>query len=98
VGKFCATCGAVSDLEIHHLDRTTKVSHRIWSWSKSRIEEELVKCEWLCGTCHDEHHSAERRAVCGTNSAYTRGCHCQACREAHAAVARGEKHRQRFTA
>lgn len=50
--KVCAGCGSTSSLELHHLDPSTKVTHRIWSWAKERREAELAKCQVLCFDCH----------------------------------------------
>lgn len=48
----CAECGSKEDLELDHIDPLTKVSHRIWSWSKEKRESELAKCHPLCADCH----------------------------------------------
>ena len=50
--KACLDCGATSDLEIDHLDPSSKVSHRIWSWETRRREAELAKCVVRCRGCH----------------------------------------------
>lgn len=88
-GQTCANCGTTENLELHHRDKGTKVDHKIWSWAIPRLEAELAKCEWLCGPCHWELHSAERRAICGTQARYNRpGCRCGRCRAAHAEYAK----------
>lgn len=51
-GQICLHCESSEELELHHQDPTQKVSHRIWSWSKVRREEELRKCVVLCKECH----------------------------------------------
>lgn len=51
-GKSCVDCNATTDLQIDHVDPQVKVSHRIWSWSRSRREAELVKCVVRCSSCH----------------------------------------------
>jgi hypothetical protein len=51
----CSECGSWENLELHHLDPTQKVSHRVWSWSLARRTAELAKCTSLCRTCHDRH-------------------------------------------
>lgn len=51
-GKVCVVCGGVENLELDHTDPNTKVTHRIWSWSWQRIEEETAKCQVLC----EQHH------------------------------------------
>jgi hypothetical protein len=51
-GKACELCGSTEGLQLDHRDPATKVSHRIWAWSKARREAELVKCRVLCGPHH----------------------------------------------
>ena len=50
----CVKCGCwdLDQLEVDHIDPNTKVSHRVWSWSKERRENELAKCQVLCRACH----------------------------------------------
>lgn len=79
--KCCARCKSTYNLEINHIDPTTKISHRIWSWSTERRNEELKKCEILCNPCHKDYTAAQREAPCGTRSAY-RYCRCQLCKRA----------------
>lgn len=71
------------ELEIHHVDPDNKVSHRIWSWSRDRIEEELTKCEIRCKECHLDYHSKEKTLPCGTDARYNSGCRCRKCKDAH---------------
>lgn len=59
VGKECAVCGSIDNLELDHIDPSTKDlklrgSHNnaIWSWSAVRREAELLKCQVLCHDCH----------------------------------------------
>jgi hypothetical protein len=52
LGGKCVVCGTMSDLEVDHIDPATKISHRIWSWSKVRRLAELQKCQVLCATHH----------------------------------------------
>ncbi len=84
----CAKCGASGNLEVDHLDPELKISHRIWSWSEKRREEELKKCQILCGSCHLK-KTAEWRAsrirpeeMHGTCTGYMKyKCRCEKCRE-----------------
>lgn len=85
-GKSCASCGATDNLELDHIDPTTKVSHRIWSWSATRRAAELAKCQVLCAECHDQKSLREfpitsglEFAKHGTPSKYQRGCRCRPC-------------------
>lgn len=59
----CQQCGSSKDLEVDHIDPTTKLSHRVWSWSRVRREAELAKCRVLCGSCHQRKTSAEMGAA-----------------------------------
>jgi hypothetical protein len=79
-GKVCTRCGSSQDLELHHEDKGSKVSHRIWSWSQARRDAELAKCSPVCHDCHSSHHAAEkmRHGV----SRYKAGCRCEVCRAA----------------
>lgn len=48
----CIDCGSWDDLQIDHLDPKQKVSHKVWSWTKVRMDEELTKCVVRCSPCH----------------------------------------------
>lgn len=48
----CTDCGSWEKLQVDHLDAKDKVSHRVWSWSKVRRENELAKCVVRCFPCH----------------------------------------------
>lgn len=48
----CLDCGTWENLELDHVDPSTKVAHRIWSWSADRRAAELEKCVIRCSTCH----------------------------------------------
>ncbi len=56
----CA-CGSWDRLEIDHIDRSTKTTHRVWSWSEKRRNEELAKCVVRCRKCHREKTNPEMR-------------------------------------
>ena len=56
----CA-CGSNIDLQVDHVDPSSKVSHRIWSWSEERRKIELVKCQALCLKCHKKKSAAEAK-------------------------------------
>ena len=55
----CVDCGSSESLQIDHVDNTQKVSHRIWSWSRKRREEELAKCVPRCYPCHQKKSATE---------------------------------------
>ena len=83
-GKHCAVCGSIEDLELDHIDRSTKISNRIWSWSEPRRLAEIEKCQVLCAIHHKEKTRAEnlKSVTHGDYSrGYSRGCRCEACTE-----------------
>lgn len=52
-GGACELCGCTVDLQFHHTDPTIKLTHRIFSYSREKIEKELATCMLLCRTpCH----------------------------------------------
>jgi uncharacterized protein YnzC (UPF0291/DUF896 family) len=46
-------------LQVDHINNKEKISHRIWSWSEKRRNEELAKCQALCLICHKEKTRSE---------------------------------------
>ena len=83
--KVCANCGSPDRLELNHKDPKQKVTHRIWSWSKERRDEELAKCEALCYDCHKAVTKQQQNSKPinhGTRSGYQRGCRKHCCAEA----------------
>ena len=84
--KACVTCGSVENLELDHIDPTTKVSHAIWSWARIRRLKEIAKCQVLCKDCHAEKSAREKRVpiVHGTTRGYWNGCRCTDCKRASA--------------
>lgn len=81
--KACI-CGSTINLELDHIDESKKITHRIWSWSEKRRNEELAKCQILCEACHKEKTSQylQRPINHGTTTGYKRGCRCKSCHEA----------------
>ncbi len=59
----CAQCGSSESLEIDHVDRTQKISHRVWGWKPERRAAELLKCQVLCYACHKKKTILENRTV-----------------------------------
>jgi 5-methylcytosine-specific restriction endonuclease McrA len=53
-GKKCMVCQSTIQLELHHVDRSTKVSHHVWSWRQERRDAEIAQCQVLCSRCHLE--------------------------------------------
>ena len=111
-GGKCVMCGTNNNLHFDHIDPTTKVAgiadivfdtltvRGIYSGSTgaARLENELLKCQLLCGTCHNAKTLKQqgREAKHGTKSKYNKGCKCVACTRAAADYQRQrlEKRRQ----
>lgn len=94
LGGRCVVCGTTNELEIDHIDPSTKEFAVTLKWQRpwSVIEPELKKCQLLC---HD-HHIAKTRSNGesggghnrivnpdhGTWARYTNfKCRCDSCRE-----------------
>jgi hypothetical protein len=98
--KVCVVCGSSEKLELDHIDKSTKITHRIWSWSTARREEELTKCQVLC----EEHHlqkTVEENTYAAPHGTWQRyhskkhSCRCQACKDAAAEYKRKQRERAR---
>lgn len=50
--KFCVRCGSTRELEIDHIDPSTKTTSKFWMMGRARREAELAKCQVLCKPCH----------------------------------------------
>ncbi len=85
VNQACIGCGSKENLEIDHIDAKQKVSHNIWSWTKTRRDEELAKCQVLCEACHvlkSKLAGEWERAKHGGYTMYTQNkCKCESCKE-----------------
>lgn len=87
MGGKCQSCGSSNNLDVDHINPETKISHRIWSWSAKRIEEELSKCQLLCRNCHSQKTTVENYPARqhGTMLMYQKQlCRCGPCRAANA--------------
>lgn len=91
----CRKCGSWERLEVDHIDPTTKVNHKVWSWKPERRIAELAKCQVLCHTCHLkkslEYRKANARKDHGNSTQYRNGCRCFDCRAAQRARLRRSK-------
>lgn len=90
LGGHCVKCGAAENLELDHIDPSTKsftiaahgsVNEKLW-------QEELKKCQLLCRSCHQGKTLKDRgqnsaRETHGTLSSY-RYCKCDKCKAAKA--------------
>ena len=88
LGGKCVHCNSTEKLEIDHVIPASQLGYEtpggsLWSWSWSRIETELARCQLLCEQCHKAKTADERSgAEHGTASAYhNRKCRCDLCRE-----------------
>lgn len=85
-GGCCANCGSTEDLEIDHIDPSTKLCNpsQVWSRCREFREAELAKCQVLCADCHkaktrEEFVSSEH----GSRAMYdTHKCRCDVCVQA----------------
>ena len=96
----CKRCGSTIDLELDHIESTTKVSHKIWSWAAPRQLAELAKCQVLCRHCHlaKSREMGEQPAAVthGNARMYEQlGCRCDLCRKAHTDTQRVWKNSKR---
>ena len=89
-GNECEKCTSKEDLEFHHRNKNEKLDHKIWSWSRKRIEEELLKCDLLCSKCHLGETVKERSWKVYTHGTITcyhaTKCRCEPCRAENARV------------
>lgn len=79
----CVLCGSDDDLQVDHVDRQTKITHRVWSLNKERRLRELSKCQVLCQPCHSKKTTADFGwGKHGSRSRYRQGCRCDLCMDA----------------
>lgn len=83
----CVQCGSQVELQVDHINPSTKVSHKVWSWSEERRLEELAKCQVLCRKCHEAKTSREnsKASPCdgvNTTNYYKNKCRCDPCKRA----------------
>jgi 5-methylcytosine-specific restriction endonuclease McrA len=89
----CRLCGSWDKLELDHIDRTTKTTHRVWSLAPLKRSAELAKCQVLCENCHKAKTLSEltKPLVHGTANGYkSKRCRCDECRQWNA-----DSHRER---
>lgn len=91
-GKKCVNCGATKKLEVDHIDPSQKRSHKVWTWSQGKREEELAKCQVLCFWCHKL--KTHGPLAHGTRRRYRgHGCRCVECKAAISAHKRKYRHK-----
>lgn len=94
LGGKCVKCGALNDLELDHIDRSTKsfTIGNLWSVNEKRFWEEVNKCQLLCMACHEQKTLIDMgqksaRLTHGTLSSY-RYCKCAECKAAKSAYSK----------
>ena len=88
LGKICASCGSGENLEIDHIDPSTKsfTLGNQWSRKWEDLVIELEKCQLLCHQCHVAKTNEQRygEQPCGTYWKYKKyKCRCDPCILAH---------------
>jgi 5-methylcytosine-specific restriction endonuclease McrA len=88
LGGKCVVCCTSENLQLDHIDHTTKEIEvsRLLSVSLKRFWAEVKKCQILCRKCHSDKTlkdlgKKKAKGVHGTISSY-RYCKCEECREA----------------
>jgi hypothetical protein len=81
LGGKCKVCGTVENLEIDHVDRTTKTMNvnRMCSVSRPRFEAELELCQLLCREHHKQKSDQEQSVNHGEGKTGKRNCRCELC-------------------
>lgn len=90
LGGKCVSCGVASDLQLDHVDPSTKsfTIGRMSSCSEEKFWTEVAKCQLLCEPCHivktlQDKGLKSARGTHGTLSSY-RYCRCERCKAAMA--------------
>lgn len=61
LGGRCAACDSTADLEVDHVDPSTKTAALTELWSRPALFwAELEKCQLLCHECHAAKTAVER--------------------------------------
>lgn len=96
--KVCVVCGTTEELELHHINPATKVSHNIWGWTAARRDVEVAKCEVRCNVHHMDRTKEQltRPLVHGTAKGYGKLCRCRACTDAASAERQQYKIAKKF--
>lgn len=86
LGGCCGVCGTTENLQFDHKDRSSKgmTITDMKCYSEVRFQEELVKCQLLCVTCHNQKTVQEvwgGPSPHGALRKYQSGCRCDLCVE-----------------
>lgn len=90
LGGKCVVCGTTDNLEIDHIDRSTKTMaiSGLWSCNIQRYEAELKLCQLLCEEHHKQKTSRENSVEHGGGKTGKRNCYCELCAPLKRAYAR----------
>jgi 5-methylcytosine-specific restriction endonuclease McrA len=91
LGNACVVCGSIKDLQIDHIDRSTKAIAiaKLILAKDEKLFAELVKCQALCPEHHGKKTSQEMGVPHGGGVKGKRNCPCELCREAARRYNRG---------
>ena len=96
LGSKCVSCSSIENLELDHKnfkDKEFSISS-LWSCSKAKYDQELLKCQLLCNKCHRaksnldlrEIKTGQREIQHGQHWTYKKyGCRCEECCKANSA-------------
>lgn len=100
LGGKCAKCGSVENLEIDHIDRSTKLMDvgKMLSFSLQTSLDELKKCQALCSKCHLEKTISESSVPHGGGLTGKRNCYCELCAPLKRAYMRQFKRKKKIAA
>lgn len=85
LGGVCAECGSMDDLQVDHVDPSTKLFDVKQLLYKRRLDapevlDELAKCQLLCRLCHEAKTGSERSVEHGGGLSGKKNCACSPCR------------------
>ncbi len=86
LGNKCVNCGSTENLEFDHIDPNNKedVLVNLAARSLEKFWQEVVKCQLLCRSCHQEKTNRDNGwGVEHNQNRYSHGCRCNECRESH---------------
>lgn len=82
--KVCCKCGSKKNLQLDHIDPSTKITHQVWNRRKEFREAELSKCQVLCHSCHKIKTVYDFNGIPsiyhGSMGKYNKGCRCFYCK------------------
>jgi hypothetical protein len=83
LGGECTSCQSRSDLEIDHIDKSSKLfqlSGRGLDKNWQLILKEIKKCQLLCSSCHMHKNKSELSVEHGEGKSGKRRCSCEPCK------------------